>query len=141
MKKVMLSLVVFCFLAPYSFAQTREEVKEEVRKEMKELRKELKSTFEDLEIELNDLDIDLSGLDRLKDIDWDFDFEDDEGMAYLKSEEFKKEMNRVQEEVDKAIEKVRIELDNIDWDSINKTIDDAMKQVEKELSNIKKKDD
>lgn len=143
MKNLLLLLVLFCFMTPFAFAQTDEEVKEEVKKEMQQLNQELKTTFENLNIELKDLNIDLSGLDQLKDIEWDNQLNNDEGIAYLNSEEFQKNMQNMQENINKAMENVQIEmtaLENIDWEAINQSIENAMKQVEKELSNKRKEE-
>lgn len=143
MKRLLLLFVLFCFMTPYSFAQTQEEVNEEVREEMKKMTDELKSTFENLNLELQDIQIDLSGLDQLKNIDWDNQLNDEESIAYLNSEEFQKNMQNMQENISKAMENVQREmtaLEEIDWDVINKSVEDAMKQVEKELSNRKREE-
>ena len=55
-------------------------------------------------------EIDLSGLDQLKDIDWSLDLDDEEGIEYLNSDEFKQEMSNVREEIDRAMKEVRVEI-------------------------------
>lgn len=143
MKRFLLLPVLFCFMIPLTFAQTQEETNEEVREEMRQLNQELKSTFENLNLELKDLQIDLSGLDQLKNIDWTSHLNNDESIAYLNSEEFQKNMQNMQENINKAMENVQIEmkaLEEIDWEVINESIENAMKQVEKELSNRKREE-
>ena len=98
--------------------------------------------MKDLDIDMKNLDIDLSGLDQLKNINWENHI-DEEDFTYLKSDEFKQEMKKVEEEVSKAMKEVRIEmeaLENIDWQEINKSIEEAMEQMEKELSKINKEE-
>ena len=90
---------------------------------------------------LENMNIDLSGLDALQDIDWDEHTDNQEAIDYLNSEEIKQEMKRVQEDVQKAMKEVRIEMqeiEKINWEEINRTIEEAMKEVEIELSKIKK---
>ena len=143
MKKVFVLLLLFCFVTPFTFAQTQEETEEEVREEMRQLNEELKATFENLNLELKDLKIDLSALDQLKDMDWNIHLDNDESIVYLNSEEFQKNMQNMQENINKAMENVQIEmkaLEEIDWEGINESIEDAMKQVEKELSKRKKEE-
>lgn len=139
MKRLMLLLALFCFMTPFAFAQTDEEVKDEAKEELQEL----KSTFENLNIELKDFNIDLSGLDQLNKIDWNTHLDNEEGLAYLNSAEFQKEMQNMQDNINKAMENVQIELtelEKIDWEAMNKSIEDAMKQLEKGLSNIRREE-
>lgn len=151
MKKTLVLLLSFCFVASMAFAQQTEEreLTEEEKKELKEameelkvnmdqLKIDLKETFKDLKVEMDNLEIDLSGLEALKDIDWE-DYVDEEDMKYLKSQEFKDEMAKVKIEIREAMEEARKEIENVDWDKINKSIQDAMKEVEIEMSKVKEK--
>ncbi|MCB0548940.1 MAG: hypothetical protein KDD19_15275 [Phaeodactylibacter sp.] len=150
MKKVIILAVSFCLIASVSFSQVEEEGKEDVRvdmeqlkKEMEELRLELKATLEDVKIEMEDLDIDLSGLDQLRDIEWGEHLDDEEARAYLNSEAFKEEMKKVREEVNKSMAEVREEIasiEKVNWDEVTQAIEEAMKEVERELSNIGKEE-
>ena len=150
MKKALVLLLLFCFLTPFAFAQTKEEAKEEIKieleqlkKNMEQLRQDLKMSFEDLKIDLSNMEIDLSGLDELKDMDWQNHPDFQEGMNYLNSEEFKREMARVNEEIKQAMKDVRLEmkeLDNIDWGQINRAIEEAMKEVRRELPRTRREE-
>jgi hypothetical protein len=150
MRKALVLFLLFCFLTPFAFAQNKEEVKEEVKiemeqlkKDMEQLRQDLKANFEDLKIDLSNMEIDLSGLEELKDMDWQNHPGFQEGMDYLNSEEFKREMARVNEEVKRAMDDVRLEmkeLDNIDWGQINRAIEEAMKEVRRELPRTRREE-
>lgn len=143
-------MLLLCISPFFALAQTGEEVKEEARMEMEQLKKnmdalrlELRSTMEELKTNLQDLDIDLSGLDQLGEIDWEKHVDDEEALAYLNSEEFREEMKKVQEEANKAMEEVRKEMasiEKVNWEEINQAIEEAMKEVERELPNMGKEE-
>ena len=142
MKRAIFFILLFCFMASFSFAQSEEEIKEEVKidmeklhKEMETMRQDLQKNLEEIKVNLQDMDIDLSALDQLKDIDWEKQLNDEEAIAYLNSDEFRQEMERAREEVNKAMEEVREEMANIDMTEVNKAIEEAMQEVERELSN------
>lgn len=150
MRKALVLFLLCCFLTPFAFAQTKEEAKEEVKiemeqlkKDMEQLHKDLKMNFEDLKIDLSNMEIDLSGLEELKNMDWQNHPDFQEGMTYLNSEEFKREMKRVDEEVKRAMEDVRLEmkeLENIDWGQINRAIEEAMSEIRREFPKTRREE-
>ena len=143
MKKVTVLFLLFCFLGSFAFAQSAEQEKEELRNAMEQLRNDMEQLRQDLKVDLENLKIDLSGLDQLNNINLEDYPGYEEGMAYLDSEEFKQEMEKVKSEIDKAMEDVHLEmeeLEKVNWEEINKVIEDAMKEMEEELSKIKEDD-
>ena len=74
MKRAIFFILLFCFMASFSFAQSEEEIKEEVKIDMEKLHKEMETMLQDLQknleeikVNLQDMDIDLSALDTLLD--------------------------------------------------------------------------
>ena len=141
---------MICFLTPFAFAQTDEEVKEEIKIEMDELKQEmekmkdeLKVTFENFDMNIQIPEIDLSGLDHLKDMDWRSHTDDEEALAYFESGEFDEMMKNIEIDISKAMEDVQIELkalENIDFEGMNKAIEEAMKDLDIEISKLKKQE-
>ena len=148
MKRFFLLLLLCSFMGSFAFAQSEEEINEDIKIdmedfkfEMEKLNEHLKDAFDDLNVELKDLKIDLSGLEELNSIDWSDHVEDEEDMEYFNSGQFQRDMEGVQEEVTKALEDVRIdlsELQNLDFSGISKAIEEAMKEVEKEMSKMRR---
>ncbi|MCB0707048.1 MAG: hypothetical protein KDC34_17150 [Saprospiraceae bacterium] len=146
MKKLILFSLVACLFSTVSIAQTeaeKQQILEDVNKEMQQLQLDLADMMKELQTELSNMEIDLSGLDELSEIDWEEYVNDEEALAYFDSDAFRQEMDEVQKEVARAMEEVKEELkrvENIDIEEVNREIEEAMKEVERELSQLKEKD-
>jgi DNA-binding helix-hairpin-helix protein with protein kinase domain len=148
MKKITLLTLLFVCFGWFAFAQTEPEPKmseqelKELHINMENLQLDLKEMMEELHRELSTIDIDLSGLDSLIRINWKEHTMDSKALAYLESGEFEKEMEKVQEEVNRAMEEVKVEMkaiEEINWKQIEEEVERAIEEVKRELEEVKRK--